>query len=207
VKSLPERLDPPCRQQVEPDGEDVDPGKAQNERRRAGHGHRHTGQRVVQPRVLPERGEDPEGDADQDGDADGRSHQRERRRDALDDLVAHRAVRLDRIAQVALDRAAEPHHVADGDRLVEPERRTTLLEALWVALELRQHLRVEPREEWVARRERERHEADDRDAEQDRERDQDASDDECAHPAASATARRPADGHLGPGTGQVGTTW
>ena len=190
-----EGLHAAARQEIQPDGEDVDRAQAEHEGRNAREGHRHRRHPVIGLRVRAKRGKDPERDPDQHRDQDRDAHERQRGRDPLGDLLRDGPVGLDGVAEIALDGAPQPEEIADRHGLVQAELLPALLEKLRVPLDLREHGRIHARCEWVTRRERQRDEAHDGDPQQDRERDEDPSQDVGRHPAASGRLWRP-DGRL-----------
>ena len=189
TRFLAQGLDASAREDVQPDREDVDAGESEHEARRAAHEHRDGGQEVVELRVLPKRGDDAEGHPEHDGDHDRRAHQDQGGWDAFPDLLGDRSPRLDREAEVALDRGREPADISDRQRLIQAVLASALLEQLRVALDLLELFRRQASQQRIAWCQGQRDEADDRDPDQDRDRDQDSTKDVRAHRSARLRRR------------------
>ena len=79
------------------------------------------GHDMVELRVLLDRREDADRDGDQQRHPPGDAHQDERVRQAIQDLLRHRALGGHRHAQVTLQHAAQPLAVLHGKRIVQAQ--------------------------------------------------------------------------------------
>jgi hypothetical protein len=92
-------------------------------------------QKVVHPGVDPGRGNDPGGYGQHDGHQNGEGAQFQGGGEPLSDHADDPLVALERAAQIAANRIAQPFEVADVDRFVEPQFGPDLFDRLLVGAE------------------------------------------------------------------------
>ena len=112
------------RQPLQHHAEDDDREQPGEEGRHREPHHGHEGADLVEPRVLPVGGDDPDGDGDEDPHDVGQPHHPQRLRHPLDDEIHHRTSRRPRAHSEALARIADLHPerlLDDVERLVDEE--------------------------------------------------------------------------------------
>ena len=167
---------PMDREEEEEHEAEPEDGHAREEQR---DGDRH----AVEGPAEPRRGEGPEDEAREDHDEEAPSHQDQRVPDLAHQHLRDRDVHDVRVPEVPLKEVPEPDEVLDDHRAVESE----LLAERRGALLAREH--AEDLLGDVARREVEREEDDEGDAEEDRNRVEEAPGDEVQHGVRPAYAR------------------
>ena len=121
VPLLAEREQLADRQPAQRHPEEEQEDEPQDEGRRADHADREGAQDVVQPAVLVDRRQHAKRDADRDREEGRRGRQKQARAHPRGDLVHDGTSTLDGVAEISVDHAAQPHEVADPDRLVEAQ--------------------------------------------------------------------------------------
>ena len=74
---------------------------------------------MVERGARPDRGDRADADAEDDGDQRGGERQTRRRRQSLDDDLAHRPLLAERLAEISAREPREPRGVLHGQRPVE----------------------------------------------------------------------------------------